>query len=86
MELDLGAGRVTLCMLDLEERFSTVNAPAMEPAAQLLAGQIVRYAQSAPLSPRVAQVALLGTAPRGSRCSVFDTKKLLRCRPMPLWF
>jgi hypothetical protein len=36
----------------------------MEPAAQRLAGQIVRHAQSAPLSPRVAQVALLGTAPR----------------------
>jgi beta-galactosidase len=64
MELDLGAGRVTLCMLDLEERFTAPNAPAMEPAVQRLAGQIVRYAQSAPLSPRVSQVALLGTAPK----------------------
>jgi hypothetical protein len=35
----------------------------MEPAVQRLAGQIVRYALSAPLSPRVSQVALLGTAP-----------------------
>jgi beta-galactosidase len=62
MELDLGAGRVTLCMLDLEERFEA-STPAQEPAAQRLAAQIVNYAQSAPLSPRVAQVALLGTAP-----------------------
>jgi hypothetical protein len=51
-------------MLDLEERFGATNAPAMEPAVQRLAGQIVRHTQSAPLSPRVAQVALLGTAPR----------------------
>ena len=63
MELDLGAGRVTLCTLDLEERFSA-NAPALEPAADRLARQIVRYAQAAPLAPRVAQVALMGTAPR----------------------
>jgi beta-galactosidase len=63
MELDLGAGRVTLCMLDLEERFNA-NAPAMEPAVQRLAAQMVRYAQTAPLSPRVAQVALIGTAPK----------------------
>jgi beta-galactosidase len=63
MELDLGKGRVTLCMLDLEERFVAANAPALEPAAQRIGGQIVRYAQSAPLSPRVARVALLGTAP-----------------------
>jgi beta-galactosidase len=63
MELDLGKGRITLCMLDLEERFATANTPALEPAAQHLAGQIVRYANSAPLSSRVGQVALLGTAP-----------------------
>ncbi|MDQ3813389.1 MAG: beta-galactosidase [Armatimonadota bacterium] len=63
MELDLGAGRVTLCMLDLEERFAA-NAPALEPAADRLARQTVRYAQTAPLSPRVDQVALIGTAPK----------------------
>lgn len=62
MELDLGKGRVTLCMLDLEERF-TANTPAMEPAAQRLAGQLVNYARTAPLAPRVAQVVLLGSAP-----------------------
>jgi hypothetical protein len=50
-------------MLDLEERFSA-NAPTMDPAAQRLAAQMVRYAQSAPLSSRVNQVALIGTAPR----------------------
>jgi hypothetical protein len=50
-------------MLDLEERFEAANALATEPAAQLIAGQIVRYARDASLSPRVGQVALLGTAP-----------------------
>lgn len=62
MELDLGAGRVTLCTLDLEERFVGAGA-ASEPAADRLARQIIKYAQSAPLSPRANRVALVGTPP-----------------------
>lgn len=62
MELDYGRGRVTLCTLDLEERFAGAHE-ASEPAADRLARQLVRYARTAPLSPRAGHVALLGTPP-----------------------
>ncbi|HEX8238042.1 MAG TPA: hypothetical protein VF600_19030, partial [Abditibacteriaceae bacterium] len=68
MELDLGQGRATLCMLDLEERFAAnkgaASTPSLEPAADRLTRQIVRYAQTAPLAPRAKQVTLIGTAPQ----------------------
>jgi beta-galactosidase len=67
MELDLGAGRVTLCMLDLEERFAAskdvTTTPPLEPAADRIARQIVHHVQTAPLTPRDQNVSLLGTAP-----------------------
>ncbi len=47
MELDLGAGRVLWCQLDLEDH------AAVDPAAARLARQVMEYARSAPLAPRV---------------------------------
>jgi beta-galactosidase len=68
MELDLGQGRATLCMLDLEERFAAskdvTSTPPLEPAADRIARQILRYVQTAPLVPRAQRVSLLGTAPK----------------------
>lgn len=64
MELDLGAGRIVWCTLDLEAR------GADDPAAERLAGNILRYAAEAAPSPRpgcrIAGAApeLLGLAPR----------------------
>jgi beta-galactosidase len=64
MELDLGRGRATLCLLDLEERFSAgKELLPLEPAVERLARQLIRHAQTAPLVPRVQSVALIGTAP-----------------------
>ncbi len=69
MELDLGRGRATLCLLDLEERFrsgagASRNRPLpLEPAAERLARQIIRHAQTAPPAPRLKRVAVVGTPP-----------------------
>jgi beta-galactosidase len=45
MELDAGAGRAILCTLDLEDAWKS------DPAARLLADQILAYAATAPLTP-----------------------------------
>jgi beta-galactosidase len=47
MELDLGAGRVVWCSLDLEDYVPH------EPVAVMLAQQALTYAANAPLSPRL---------------------------------
>jgi beta-galactosidase len=47
MELDLGRGRVLWCQLDLEDH------AAVDPAAARLARQVLEYARTAPLAPRV---------------------------------
>jgi beta-galactosidase len=54
MELDLGRGRALWCQLDLEDH------AAHDPAAARLAHQILEYARTAPLAPRVAAVYLGG--------------------------
>ncbi len=46
MELDYGKGRLTLCTLDLEDHY------ALDPAADLIGRQLVKYVASAPLAPR----------------------------------
>jgi beta-galactosidase len=46
MELDLGSGRIVWCTLDLEAR------GAVEPAADRLVANLVRYAATAPLAGR----------------------------------
>jgi beta-galactosidase len=46
MELDYGKGRLTLCTLDLEDHY------AVDPAADLLGRQLVKYLASAPLAPK----------------------------------
>lgn len=56
MELDYGKGRLTWCSLDLEEH------AALDPAAALLAQQILTYAETAPLQPRVKTLYLGGPA------------------------
>jgi len=72
LELDYSAGRLTLCLLDLEEH------TLQEPAADRLTRQIINYAQTAPLQPRAAKVALLGNAPDwfsmlGVQCERLDS-------------
>jgi beta-galactosidase len=47
MELDFGKGKVLWSQLDLEDHAS------LDPAAQRLARQVVNYAMTAPLAPRV---------------------------------
>ncbi|HEX8833298.1 MAG TPA: hypothetical protein VF719_03820, partial [Abditibacteriaceae bacterium] len=47
MELDFGKGKVIWSQLDLEDHAS------LDPAAQRLARQVVNYATTAPLAPRV---------------------------------
>jgi len=54
MELDYGKGWLIWCMLDLEDH------AAKDPAALQLAGQIVRYAQSAPLTLKTHQTVYFG--------------------------
>lgn len=54
MELDYGRGRVLWCQLDLEDH------AAIDPAANRLARQILNYAHTAPLSPRLATTYLGG--------------------------
>ena len=54
MELDLGSGRALWCQLDLEDH------AALDPAAARLARQILEYARTAPLAPRVAATYLGG--------------------------
>jgi beta-galactosidase len=53
MELDFGKGRIVWSQLDLEDH------AALEPAAQLLARQVVDYAMTAPLAPRT-EVSYIG--------------------------
>ncbi len=45
MELDSGAGRAILCTLDLEDSWKS------DPAAELLARQLLAYAATAPIEP-----------------------------------
>ena len=54
MELDYGKGRLIWCMLDLEDH------AAKDPAALQLAGQIMRYAQTAPLRPKAGRTVYIG--------------------------
>jgi beta-galactosidase len=54
MELDYGKGRLIWCMLDLEDH------AAEDPAALQLAGQIVHYAQRAPLMPQARKTFYIG--------------------------
>ena len=54
MELDYGKGRLTWCMLDLEDH------AALDPAALQLASQIVHYAQTAPLTPKESKTFYIG--------------------------
>jgi beta-galactosidase len=54
MELDYGKGRLTWCMLDLED-----HAPK-DPAALKLARQIVRYVQTAPLTAKARRTIYIG--------------------------
>lgn len=52
LELDYGKGRVTLCALDFED--------TPDPAAEVLARNILRHAATAPLIPRAARVIHIG--------------------------
>lgn len=54
MELDYGKGRVLLCTLDLEDH------ALRDPAAKRLAVQLLQYAATAPLAPRLEQTVLIG--------------------------
>jgi beta-galactosidase len=54
MELDYGKGRLIWCMLDLEDHADK------DPAALLLAAQLVRYAQTAPLAPKARKTLYFG--------------------------
>jgi beta-galactosidase len=54
MELDHGQGRLIWCMLDLEDH------AAKDPAAFQLASQIVRYAETDPLTPKARKTFYLG--------------------------
>jgi beta-galactosidase len=54
MELDLGAGRVTWCQLDVDGR------TVADPLAELLLGRLLRHVAEAPLAAPRAPVAYLG--------------------------
>jgi len=54
MELDYGKGRLTWCMLDLEDHAD------LDPAALRLAGQILDYVRSAPLTPKTCKALYFG--------------------------
>ncbi|MGD0743575.1 MAG: beta-galactosidase [Verrucomicrobiota bacterium] len=54
MELDYGKGRLTWCMLDLEDH------AAKDPAALELAGRIMNYVLTAPLTPKVNKMFYIG--------------------------
>lgn len=54
MELDWGQGRLMLCTLDLEDHV------VLDPAAGVLAGNLIRYAATAPLQPRAERTILVG--------------------------
>jgi beta-galactosidase len=57
MELDYGKGRLTLCTLDLEDHY------VVDPAADLIGRQLIKYVASAPLAPRAENsVVYLGAA------------------------
>jgi beta-galactosidase len=56
MELDYGKGRLIWSQLDLEDH------AALDPAAQRLARQVVNYATTVPLAPRVAVTYIGGEA------------------------
>ncbi|MGD0498044.1 MAG: glycoside hydrolase family 2 TIM barrel-domain containing protein [Bryobacteraceae bacterium] len=54
MELDYGKGRLVWCMLDLEDH------AAKDPAALQLAGQIMSYVQTAPLTSKASKTVYIG--------------------------
>lgn len=54
MELDYGKGRLTWCMLDLEDH------AAQDPAALQLADQVLNYVQSAHLTPKARNTIYVG--------------------------
>lgn len=54
MELDYGQGRLIVCTLDLEDHVS------LDPAARLIAGQVMDHAMNSPLAPRAKKVVYLG--------------------------
>ncbi len=54
MELDYGKGRLTWCMLDLEDHATK------DPAALQLARQVMSYVQTAPLTPKARKTYYLG--------------------------
>ena len=54
MELDYGRGRLLLCTLDLEDHF------ALDPAAALLARNVVQYAATSEPIPRATSTILVG--------------------------
>lgn len=56
MELDYGQGRLIVCTLDLEDHW------AQDPAARSLARRIIDHTLRSPLSPRVSDVAYVGSA------------------------
>jgi len=59
LEARAGAGRVMLCQVDISDRYG------LDPAATLLADNILRYMLAAPTEPPTPAVAYLG-GPRGS--------------------
>ncbi|HEX5482577.1 MAG TPA: beta-galactosidase [Terriglobia bacterium] len=56
MQLDYKNGQVMVCTLDLEDHV------ALDPAARLMAKQVMDYALHAPLAPRASRVVYLGGA------------------------
>jgi beta-galactosidase len=67
MELDYGRGRITLCTLDLEDQ------AAVDPVAERLGKQLLRYVATAPIAPRAEAVYVGG--PNGQK--TLDTLGLL---------
>ena len=56
MEMEYGAGRLTLCTLDLEAR------GAIDPVVQRLAAQLLTHIRTAPIAPKIANAIYLGGA------------------------
>lgn len=54
MEMEHGAGRLTLCTLDLEDHAH------LDPAAEKIAANLLRHAQKAPLAPKAERVFFWG--------------------------
>lgn len=55
LELDVGRGRVILCLLDLEDHATST------PPARRLASQLLSYAATSALAPRSTRTALIGS-------------------------